>query len=82
MTFSAAYALNSATFNVSGYVLTPSTTTARNFSAPITLAAGVNLNLIEATQTADRTLGIASVGGGTGSTLTIQGAETGSASAR
>ncbi len=82
VTFSAAYALNSATFNVSGYVLTTSTTTARIFTSPITLASNVNLNLIELTQTADRTLGIGSIGGTTGSTLTIEGAETGTASAR
>ena len=82
VTFGVGYALNSATFNTTNYVLTPGTTTARVFSAPITLAANVNLNLIEATQTADRTLGIASVTGGTGSTLTLQGAETGSSSAR
>ena len=82
VTFSAAYTLNSATFNITNYVLTPSSATGRIFTAPITLAANVNLNLIEATQTADRTLGIGSVTGGTGSTITIQGSESGTSSAR
>ena len=82
VTFSTAYALNSATFNVSGYVLTPGSTAARVFTSPLLLAAGVNLNLLDVAQTADRTLGIGSVTGGSGSTLTIQGAQTGTASAR
>jgi autotransporter-associated beta strand protein len=80
VTFSGAYTLSSATFNVSNYVLTTSSTTARVFSAPITLAASVNLNLINVGT--DTQLGIASVSGGSGSTLTIEGSQTGSSSAR
>ena len=74
------YALASATFNTTNYVLTDTKTVV--FNAPVTLAANVNLNLNTAASTTDFTLGVASVTGGSGSTLTIQGAETGTASAR
>ena len=80
ITFSAGYALTSATFNMTNYVLTTNSATARIFNAPITLAANVNLNLINVGT--DATLGIASVTGGSGSTITIEGSETGSSSAR
>ena len=82
VTFGAAYNAASATFGTTGYVLTTSSSTGRIFNAPITLLAGINLNLIEATQTGDRTLGLGSISGGAGSTITIEGMESGSNSAR
>ena len=76
------YSLNSATFNTTNYVLTSGGTAAVAFSAPISLSDSVNLYLIEATRTADRAFGVGSVSGGQGSQLTIQGAQTGTSSAR
>jgi fibronectin-binding autotransporter adhesin len=73
--------LASWTFKTTNYVLTPSTGTTRILSGPFSLDAGVNLNLLEAAQTADREMGIAgSITGGAGSSLTVQGAQTGSGS--
>ncbi len=83
VTLGATFTLNSAAFNVTGYTLTPDATTARALAAPITLAAGVNLNLDDANATANRTLNLGgSVTGGTGATLTIQGAQAAGAAAR
>ena len=69
------YTLNSATFNTTGYTLSPNSATAFVFAAPITLAANVNLGIDDPTAAANRTLGIGSVSGGAGSGLTIQGAQ-------
>ena len=76
ITFSATlYQLAQANFNTTSYILTPSSTTAVVFNSPVTLAAGVNLGIDDPAATTNRTLGVGSISGGTGSGLTIQGAQ-------
>ena len=77
VTLGAAYALNSATFNVTGYTLMTSGTTTETLTTaqPISLAANVNLGIDDPAATANRTLAIGSVIGGAGAGLTIQGAQ-------
>ncbi len=72
----------SLTFNANNYTLTPDAT-ARVLTGPITLAASVNLNLNDSAATTNRTLSLASsLSGGTGSTITIQGAQASGAASR
>ena len=69
-------AFNSINFNVSGYDLVPDSKS-RILTGPITIAAGVNLNLMAAT-TSDRTLNLNSSisGGDANSTITLLGEQT------
>ncbi len=82
------YALNSATFSVTGYTLTTnasspsSSSTAYNFSSPITLGSNVTLNIHAANATANRTIGLGSITGGIGSSLVLQGQQTGTNTSR
>lgn len=60
--------------NSTGYTIITNVVNTRQLNAPITLAAGVNLNLMDSTATANRTLEIGGdITGGTGASLTIQG---------
>jgi autotransporter-associated beta strand protein len=67
-------------FEVTGYTLTPSSTSVTTLAGSISLSASVNLNLLSAATTADRSLAIGSVTGGAGSGLTLQGAQIASGS--
>jgi fibronectin-binding autotransporter adhesin len=76
-------AFASATFNTTNYFLKTNDGTTRVFNTGIALAPSVNLNLLDSAATADRILSIGgSIAGGTGSSLTIKGAQTGVAAAR
>lgn len=68
--------------STTGYNLSSNGGTTTIFNSDITLDAGVNLNLNEAAATANRTLSIKSVNGGAGSSLTLQGAQTGTNNSR
>jgi len=67
--------LNSWTFNVTNYVLTPSSATLRTLTGAFSLAASVNLNIGLATKVTDSTFSLVGSGitGGAGSGITLQG---------
>ena len=74
---------NSIQVQVTGYTFqTDASTTTRTMTGPITLSNNVSLSLNDATATTARNLNIGSVSGGVGSTLTIQGAQTGGNASR
>lgn len=65
------------TFNTTGYTLTSDGTTARAFNGPISLAAGITLNINDSAATTNRTFNLGSnLTGGAASTLTIGGSQT------
>jgi len=77
ITLAGNFTLASWTFNTTDYILTPNNTNARTLTGSFSLSANVNLNIGVATATDDRTLNIAgSIGGNSGSSLTIQGSQT------
>lgn len=76
ITLSANVTGGSLTFNTTGYVITGNSTTARTVTGAISLASGVNLTIGNGEATAIA-IGLGSVSGGAGSTLTINGAATG-----
>jgi fibronectin-binding autotransporter adhesin len=71
---------NSINFNVTGYILEPDSKS-RILTGPITIAAGLNLNLMDTT-TSDRTLNLnSSINGGANSMLTLRGEQTSASNA-
>ncbi|HWB63171.1 MAG TPA: hypothetical protein VG603_06675, partial [Chitinophagales bacterium] len=68
--------------STTGYVITSAGTTTTVIGGDIALDNNVNLNFIEAAQTASRTLSVGNITGGTGSKITIQGAQTGTNNSR
>jgi autotransporter-associated beta strand protein len=74
---STAVTAGTAFFSTTGYTLqTDASGTTRIYTGAISLGNSVNLNLMDAATTAGRALSIGSVSGGTGSSLTLQGAQT------
>lgn len=78
VTLGASFTALSFTFNTTGYALTTASTTARALTGSITLANNVNLTIGSNASTADRTVGIGSLSGGTSSALTLNSSATGS----
>ena len=81
ITLGANQTANSLTFNTTGYKITGNSATARTISGPVTLGGGINL-IVGNGETTDIRIGLGSVSGTAGATLTINGAATGSAVTR